>query len=137
MLKSPDFYAQEIVQIRSPTWSRGRVVLLGDAGYCPSPLTGMGTSAAFMGAYVLAGEIARHSDDLLTALKRYEEVFKPFMNKLQDLPLGIPGLVYPKSEWGIKVLYGLVGFGAAVKLGRVIEMLPTKKRKWQLPLAPC
>lgn len=137
MLKSPDFYAQEIVQIRSPTWSKGRVVLLGDAGYAPSPLTGMGTSSAFMGAYVLAGEIARHPDDLLTALRRYEEVFKPFMDKLQELPRGIPDLVYPKSEWGIKVLYGLVGFGAAVNLGRAIEMLTTKKRAWQLPLAPC
>lgn len=137
MLQSPDFYAQEIVQIRSPTWSKGRVVLLGDAGYAPSPLTGMGTSVAFMGAYVLAGEIARHPDDILQALKSYQQTFKPFVDKLQDLPRGIPDLVYPKSEWGIRVLYGLVGFGSAVNLGRVLEMMPSRRRTWQLPPAPC
>ncbi len=46
-------------QVHLDRWSAGRVVLLGDAGYCPSPLTGMGTSLALVGAYVLAGELAR------------------------------------------------------------------------------
>ena len=35
----------------------GRVTLAGDAGYCASPLSGMGTSLALVGAYVLAGEL--------------------------------------------------------------------------------
>ena len=36
---------------------QGRVTLVGDAGYCPSPLSGQGTSLALVGAYVLAGEL--------------------------------------------------------------------------------
>ena len=39
------------------SWSSGRVTLVGDAGYCASPLSGMGTSLALVGAYVLAGEL--------------------------------------------------------------------------------
>src|SRR4051812_36733068 len=41
-----DFYLESMGQIRLHRWSRGRVVLLGDAGYCPSPLTGLGTNLA-------------------------------------------------------------------------------------------
>ena len=38
-------------------WTSGRVALVGDAGYCASPLSGMGTSLALVGAYLLAGEL--------------------------------------------------------------------------------
>jgi len=41
-----DFYLESMGQVRLDRWSRGRVVLLGDAGYCPSPLT----SLALVGA---------------------------------------------------------------------------------------
>jgi hypothetical protein len=39
--RTPAFYCDSITQIRMDTWSRGRVTLVGDAGYCPGP-----TSAA-------------------------------------------------------------------------------------------
>ena len=55
---APDFYLQSMGQVRLDRWSQGRAVLLGDAGYCPSPLTGLGTSLALVGTYVLAGELA-------------------------------------------------------------------------------
>lgn len=38
--KAPDFYCDAMAQIRMDQWSRGRVALLGDAGYCPSPSRG-------------------------------------------------------------------------------------------------
>ena len=46
------------------SWSRGRVTLCGDAGYCASPLCGMGTSLALVGAYLLAGELGPAPDAL-------------------------------------------------------------------------
>ena len=52
-----------LARCASPSWSRRRVVLLGDAGYCGSPLAGLGTSLALVGAYVLAGELAARADD--------------------------------------------------------------------------
>jgi 2-polyprenyl-6-methoxyphenol hydroxylase-like FAD-dependent oxidoreductase len=69
-------------------WSSGRVVLLGDAGYCPSPLTGLGTSLALVGAYVLAGELAAADRDHRTAFARYEQIMRPYVTRGQQLPPG-------------------------------------------------
>ncbi|WP_348643364.1 FAD-dependent monooxygenase [Rhizobium laguerreae] len=54
------FHSQEVVQVRTDTWYKGRVVLVGDAAYCTSPFSGMGVSGSLVGAYVLAGEINRN-----------------------------------------------------------------------------
>src|SRR5258708_537991 len=56
MESAPDFYFDSISLIRLERWSRGRIVLLGDAGYCPSPLSGQGTNLALVGAYTPAGQ---------------------------------------------------------------------------------
>jgi 2-polyprenyl-6-methoxyphenol hydroxylase-like FAD-dependent oxidoreductase len=58
MPSAPDFYFDSIDRVRVDRWSRGRVVLIGDAGYCGSPLAGLGTSMSLVGAYVLASELA-------------------------------------------------------------------------------
>ena len=62
MLAANDLYFDAVEQIRMPSWSKGRVALVGDAAYAPSFLTGQGTSLALVGAYVLAGELASHAD---------------------------------------------------------------------------
>ena len=51
MRTAPDFYFDSVGQVHLGTWSGGRVALLGDAGYSPSPLTGLGTSLALFGAH--------------------------------------------------------------------------------------
>lgn len=61
--ESENYYCSEVAHIETDTLWHGRVVLLGDAGYCPTPLTGYGTSLAIIGAYVLAGELLRSSED--------------------------------------------------------------------------
>ncbi|MFD4635317.1 FAD-dependent monooxygenase [Streptomyces sp. NPDC058284] len=93
---SPFFYSQEIAQVRTDTWSKGRVVLAGDAAHCASPYSGMGVSGGLVGACVLADEINRHPDDLPTALANYDTVLRPFVNEIQAevnprlLRLGMP-----------------------------------------------
>ncbi|KAJ5987721.1 hypothetical protein N7481_002931 [Penicillium waksmanii] len=82
--KSDDFYANELGQIKMDRLSTGRVVLLGDAGYCPSPFTGLGTNLCLVGAYVLAGELARQGNDVMGALKRYKEKMRPFIVECQQ-----------------------------------------------------
>src|SRR5262249_23996279 len=54
-----DMYFEAIGQVRAPRWSHGRSALVGDAAYCASPVSGMSTSLALVGAYVLAGELAK------------------------------------------------------------------------------
>ena len=98
---SEDFYAHEVGQIKMKQLSAGRVVLLGDAGYCPSPFTGLGTNLCLVGAYVLAGELARQGNDIAGALKAYEEKMRPFINDCQRFSSTTFGFFFPSSQLGI------------------------------------
>ncbi|WP_158436268.1 FAD-dependent monooxygenase [Nocardia nova] len=97
---------QPVAQVRARTWSTNRVVLLGDAAYAPSPLSGEGTSLALTGAYLLAGELGQ-SDDLTVAFKRYEHQMRPRVKQAQKLPPGAARLALPNSALGVAALRGL------------------------------
>jgi 2-polyprenyl-6-methoxyphenol hydroxylase-like FAD-dependent oxidoreductase len=83
--QAPDIYFGEIAQVRMPRWSCGRVALVGDAGYAPSPRSGQGTSLALVGAYVLAAELAAQRNDHAAAFARYEARMRPFVDLNQAL----------------------------------------------------
>ena len=103
MDRSSDFFFDSCVQIHLERWSRGRVVLLGDAGYCPSPLTGLGTSVALVGAYVLAGELIKADFDHRRAFSRYEQMLRPYVHQAQQLPPGGVAGFAPSSALMIKL----------------------------------
>lgn len=83
MRTAPDFYFDSTSQVHMDAWSRGRVALVGDACGCPSPLTGQGSSLALVGAYVLAGEIARAGGDHVQAFAAYERTLREFVTRNQ------------------------------------------------------
>lgn len=85
---APDFYFDAICQVHVDRWWRGRVVLVGDAGYCGSPLAGLGTSLSIVGAYVLAGELAARPDDPEAAFAAYQAEMKDYVAKALELPPG-------------------------------------------------
>lgn len=85
MDNAKDFYFDSASQIKMPTWSKGRVSLVGDAAAGPTAFTGQGTSAAMVMSYVLAGELAEARGDYETAFKRYEELARPFAELNQDI----------------------------------------------------
>ena len=58
MREADDFYFDAMAQVRMPYSSTGRVTLVGDAAYCPSALSGQGTSLALVGGYLLADALA-------------------------------------------------------------------------------
>ena len=66
-------------------WSSGRAVVVGDAGYGPSPMGGVGTSMALVGAYVLAGELAAAPGDHRRAFARYENEMREYVKQGQKL----------------------------------------------------
>ncbi|KAG5952003.1 hypothetical protein E4U53_001817 [Claviceps sorghi] len=136
MRESDDFYAHAVTQVRSGIWSKGRVVLLGDAGYAPTPLTGMGTSLALIGAHILAGEMARRPDDPARAFAAYEAVFRPFVEKTQQIPPGLPGLLYPRTAWGVKIIQFLLWLFATLRLDKLMRMSIFEKKEWQIPSYP-
>lgn len=97
------WYSCEIAQVRMENWHKGRVVLIGDAAHCASPFSGMGTTGAFVGAYVLAGELSRSPDDIGAALRAYDQTLRPFVNRVQSVNFGMRKLFMPETSLGITV----------------------------------
>ncbi|MFI6321783.1 FAD-dependent monooxygenase [Nonomuraea sp. NPDC050556] len=98
------FYFDAISQIRMDTWSRGRVTLVGDAGYCPGPAVGGSTSLAVLGAYVLAGELAAAGGDHTVAFPAYEREMIDLVRRSRAFALGAAKTIIPGSKfaaWGL------------------------------------
>ncbi|WP_437690766.1 FAD-dependent monooxygenase [Sorangium sp. So ce176] len=87
MLRATDFHFYSLSQVRMSSWSRGRIVLVGDAGYAVSLGTGQATSVAMVGAYVLASELAMHKDDLVGGIAAYEDGLRAYVVRNQDIAL--------------------------------------------------
>jgi 2-polyprenyl-6-methoxyphenol hydroxylase-like FAD-dependent oxidoreductase len=99
METAPDFYFDSISQVKMNRWSAGRSVLLGDAAYCASPLSGMGTGMAVIGAYVLAGELAEADGDYELAFERYESLMRDFVKKCQGIADGGTDWFVPRTPF--------------------------------------
>lgn len=112
---TPAFYFDAITQLEMPSWSRGRVTLVGDAGYCPGPAVGGSTSLAVYGAYVLACEIARADGDPARAFAAYEALLKPSVLGSRALARVNAKALLPGSRWGVDAL---------VTAGRALSLLP-------------
>ncbi len=89
MKEAADFYFYSASQVRMDNWSRGRVVLVGDAGYSVTPATGQGTTVAMVGAYVLAGELAMHGTDLTAGVGSYERELRDYVSRNLDLAVDL------------------------------------------------
>ncbi|RDZ28061.1 FAD-binding domain [Lysobacter silvisoli] len=95
-------YFDRVSQIRMDAWNRGRVALVGDAAACPSLIAGSGAGFAMAQAYVLAGELHEHPNDLERALSRYEARLKPFVaRKQQAAEKMVPSFV-PATGLGVR-----------------------------------
>lgn len=132
-----DFYSFVAGQVRMDRWSRGRVVMLGDAGYCPSPMTGMGTTCALAGSYILAGELARHGEDIDVALRAYERVGRPFVDEAQQLPKGWLKWWYRDTSLQVRVLHMLLGAVTKLRLDKILyKLMPASKAGLEIPTYP-
>lgn len=97
--KADDLYFQVLRQVKMDRWSSGRVALTGDAAWCATPVSGVGTTLAVVGAYVLAGELAR-TNDHAEAFRAYDRVMRPFVEEGQGAGKG-PSWTHPQSRFGI------------------------------------
>jgi 2-polyprenyl-6-methoxyphenol hydroxylase-like FAD-dependent oxidoreductase len=103
MQSASDLYFDAVSQIRMKRWSRGRAVLLGDAGYCPALLTGQGSTLAMMGAYILAGELKVALGDHNLAFARYEQAFRPVVIQEQKRAGANARVLVPATPVGLWV----------------------------------
>ncbi|MDQ0718691.1 2-polyprenyl-6-methoxyphenol hydroxylase-like FAD-dependent oxidoreductase [Streptomyces luteogriseus] len=123
--RTPAFYCDSITQIRMDTWSRGRVTLVGDAGYCPGPAVGGSTSLAVVGAYVLAGELGRAGGDHERAFPAYERAMAEHVRGSRAAARSAAKTLIPTSRLGVRGL---------AQGARLISALPAGPRRALLRL---
>lgn len=110
------FYFDAITQLALTSWSRGRVTLVGDAGYCPGPAVGGSTSLAVFGAYVLAGELAKAGEDYAAGFAAYERVMTDPVLRSRSFARTVAKGLVPSTPLGVRAFVGAA---------RVVETLPT------------
>lgn len=104
MLHSDNLYFDEVCQIHMPSWTDGRIALVGDAAHAASFHTGMGTSLAMLGAALLAKQLHSNADHKI-AFARYDAMFRPFVESVQArITRGMKYLV-PETEEEIQEAY--------------------------------
>lgn len=78
-------YFDSVSQIVMDSWSRGRVVLLGDAAWCVTLFAGFGAALALAGADRLGEALEHHGEDVEAALAEWESALRPEVRKRQAL----------------------------------------------------
>lgn len=102
--KSETFYFDKLCQTKMPSWTKGRVALVGDAAYCASPAAGRGGSLAIDGAAALADAFQKFPGDFELAFREYNNSFRPFIEEVQAdvVNFGLEQLI-PRTEEAIRV----------------------------------
>lgn len=97
------FYFDKLCQMKMPSWTKGRVALVGDAGYCASPAAGRGGSLAIDGAAALADAFEKCNGNYEMAFLEYNESFRSFIEEVQAevVDFGLDVLI-PRTEEAIR-----------------------------------
>ena len=131
--RTQDLYFDKVSQVKSPRWSKGRVALIGDAAYCATPIAGKGTDLAMSGAYILAGELSI-AESYQEAFDSYEKKMRPYVEKSQKLPPGVPRIVYPTSRLGLFILNNLFAVVGSSPVKWVTGLFGKGKKKEEVDI---
>ncbi|MFG2877487.1 FAD-dependent monooxygenase [Streptomyces sp. NPDC048337] len=105
--EADDLYFDSISRADVPTWSAGRIALVGDAA-CGATIGGMGTGTGIVSAYVLAGELSRSPDDHQAAFARYESLLRPYAQDCQKGGDRTGPFLAPGTKLGLRLRNGLL-----------------------------
>lgn len=102
--KTDDIFFEDLGQIRMDSWSKGRVVLLGDAAWCATPVSGMGTTLSIVGAYILARSLSTNENHP-AVFKAYEQKMRPYVKRAQTISPWTVRMEQPSTRTGIALFY--------------------------------
>ena len=103
MKQSENFYFDKFCQIKMPSWTKGRVALVGDAGYCASPAAGMGASLAVSGARALADALQKYNGNFELAFQDYNKNLRPLIEEVQaEAVKNLRNNFIPRTEEAIR-----------------------------------
>ncbi|GAB6902312.1 FAD-dependent monooxygenase [Kineosporia succinea] len=126
-----EFYLERFEQVRLPSWTRGRVALVGDAAWASGP-SGLGTTLGLVGAYVLGEQLRERP--LPEAFAAYERLMRPYAEKAQDFPPGVPRLFFPRTKTGLRVLSLAHRLSATAPARRLTDRVLLNRAQPQSPL---
>ncbi|GAA4983440.1 hypothetical protein [Actinopolymorpha pittospori] len=114
-------YFDSISQVVLPSWSKGRVALLGDAAWCVTLFAGYGSSLAVAGADLLGAALERHPDDIGVALAEWEKELRPEAEKKQRLGRKVKGLYAPADPFRLWLRDVPLRLAALPPVGRLLQ----------------
>lgn len=117
-----DLFTDVVSQIRMPSWSTGRVALVGDAAHAPSFLSGQGSSLALVGAHVLAGELATQPDHR-SAFAAYERKLREHVRRNQALAGSGGTALLPPTRGRLALRNAVLKAAPAVQRLRLSKLL--------------
>jgi 2-polyprenyl-6-methoxyphenol hydroxylase-like FAD-dependent oxidoreductase len=142
--EADDLYSTPFEEVRLPkgSWSKGRVVLAGDAAHSQTA-NGFGCTWGLVGAYMLAGEIATlykkdgssPTDAVIQGAKIYEEKFRPIATAMHEGTQSFESLFFPGTTFGIWLLHTVAKVLSHLPLNHMPN-IDKKTERWQLPDYP-
>ncbi|MDT0156204.1 FAD-dependent monooxygenase [Microbacterium sp. ARD32] len=126
-----DFSFDSMGKVRMSRWWIGRIALVGDAAACPTPLSGLGTSVALVGAYVLAGELGG-GDDHATGFAEYDRVVRPYADGAQELAGGAGGYA-PMTAPAIRLMQASMAWAMRWPMRGFMQKQFSKSADIELP----
>ncbi|MFZ0454833.1 MAG: FAD-dependent monooxygenase [Ignavibacteriaceae bacterium] len=100
--KKEKLFFDQVTQIRiHGKWHKNRVVLIGDAAYCITLLSGQGSSMAMTAAYVLAEQLKKYGDNVAQAFENYEEELRPMIETMQKKAVKNAATYVPSTKFNL------------------------------------
>ena len=97
----------------------------------------MGTTGSLVGAYVLAGEINRNTENLPLAFANYDKTLRPFVNEIQKVNPFVLRLAIPDTQWGITVIHLMTRLLCFLRIPDLIARFSKEEKGgWKLPEYP-
>ncbi|KAI0468042.1 hypothetical protein F4859DRAFT_492466 [Xylaria cf. heliscus] len=142
--EADDLYCTPYEEVRLPegSWSKGRVVLIGDAAHSGTA-NGYGTSWGLIGPYLLAGELATlyekdkslSTASIIQAAKSYEKMWRPIALAGHGGNEWVGSVLPPRSALGIGIMNWVAGVIAYLRLDQYIG-IDGAVGQWKLPEYP-
>jgi 2-polyprenyl-6-methoxyphenol hydroxylase-like FAD-dependent oxidoreductase len=92
------FYFDSVSQTHMPSWLRGNVAVIGDAGHCAALLSGFGTTLAMVAAEILATAWTEHGGVTDRMTQDYHRELRPYVEQCQAFALRGAPLMVPLTQ---------------------------------------
>ncbi|MEJ7559169.1 MAG: FAD-dependent monooxygenase [Pedobacter sp.] len=105
LINAHSFYFDKFCQVKMPSWTKGRVALAGDAGYCASPAAGMGGSLAIIGATAVTDALQNCEGNHELAFLEYDRKLRPFIDQVQADAVEMLDKLLPRTQEEIDLMH--------------------------------